>query len=130
VGRAVLAAFTWDFGRSISTRQPIRGELPLYFRGTVELGFIAFVVAVCFGILAGILAAVKQDSFADHILRVVTLGGVAAPLFWITLMAQVLFYGSLNWFPAEGQLSDDVKVVSPLRRVSGFNLFDAVWAQN
>jgi peptide/nickel transport system permease protein len=129
-GTALLSTFTWDFGRSISTRQPIRKELPLYFRGTGELAALAFVIAVLLAVPAGITAAVRQDSLVDHVLRVVTLGGVAAPLFWTALMLQFLFYGYLGWLPAGGQMSDYVNLTSPLMRVTGFGLFDAILTRN
>jgi peptide/nickel transport system permease protein len=128
--RSLLSAITWDFGRSFSTRQPIKGELPSYFRATAELATVAFILAVVVGVPLGVLAAVREDTWTDHVLRVVTLGGVAAPLFWIALMVQLLFYGVLNWLPAGAQFSDFVGVASPVRRVTGFALVDATLTRN
>jgi ABC-type dipeptide/oligopeptide/nickel transport system permease component len=117
-------------GFSLRTRRPVNQELGRYFRGTLELGLCAFVIAVAFGVPAGVWSAVRQNRAADHVLRLLTLGGVAAPVFWTALMAQWLFYGTLGWLPGIGQLSDFVQFTSPPRPITGLVTLDSLLGRN
>ncbi|MCY4283706.1 MAG: ABC transporter permease, partial [Thiotrichales bacterium] len=40
----------------------------------------------------------------DHIIRVITVSGVAMPMFWLGLMAQLFFALQLGWFPLGGRI--------------------------
>src|SRR5215472_11568236 len=55
-----------DLGRSIVTRQPVVSEFATLFPATIELAVCAIAFAICLGLPAGILAAVKRNSILDH----------------------------------------------------------------
>ena len=119
-----------NLGFSLRTRRPVNQELWRFFRGTLELGVLAFVIAVLVGIPAGVWSAVRQNRAADHVLRILSLGGVAAPVFWTALMAQWLLYGKLGWLPGAGQLSDFIQFTSPPPAITGFATVDSLLSGN
>jgi len=58
-----------------------------------------------------VIAAVRRNKLTDHVLRVVSLGGVSMPTFWIALLALYFFFYKLNWLPGTGRL--DAAVAQP-----------------
>ena len=51
------------------------------------------------GIGLGIVAAMFRDRWPDHLIRVISLGGVSMPVFWIALVAFYLLFFKLGWLP-------------------------------
>lgn len=114
-----------DLGTSISTRQPIVEELRRHLPATIELAVAAMVVSILIGIPLGILAAAKRDGVVDQVVRVVSLVGVSMPIFWLGLVAIVVFYAWLGWAPPPGRLGARIE---PPPFVTGFMLIDAALA--
>lgn len=92
-----------DLGRSTFSRRPVVTEIRERFPRTVELTLAAMFIATLVGIPAGILSATRRNSWFDHIGMIVALFGVAAPVFWLALMLQLLFSVELGWLPATGR---------------------------
>jgi len=92
-----------DLGRSTFSRRPVTVELGERFPRTVELTVIALFIASVLGISAGVIAAVKRYSIFDNASMLFSLFGVAAPVFWLALMLQLLFSVHLGWLPAAGR---------------------------
>jgi peptide/nickel transport system permease protein len=92
----------FDFGRSFTSRQPVRDDLVRYLPATIELGTYAFLLSTVIGVPLGVLSAVRRDSWLDHLARFVSISGLALPIFWLALMVQYLFFGRLGWLP-DGQ---------------------------
>ena len=91
-----------------------------------SLSTIAFALALAVGLPLGVLAAVRRDSWIDHLARVLSLVGVSAPTFWLAfVMLAMLFYGALDWAPGPGRLD---AIAFPPPRVTGFLLIDTVLA--
>ena len=61
-GRYVWGVLHGDLGKSIVTKQPVFKEFITLFPATVELSFFALILAVLFGIPAGVIAGVKRGS--------------------------------------------------------------------
>jgi peptide/nickel transport system permease protein len=97
-----------DFGRSFSSRQPVREDLSRYLPATVELGLYAFLLATIVGLPLGVASAVRRDTVIDHVSRFVSISGLALPVFWLALMAQFVFFGQLGWLPDGQRLPDSV----------------------
>jgi peptide/nickel transport system permease protein len=88
-----------DFGTSLWTGQPVIEELLIRLPLSLELALLATMVSVVIAIPLGMLAAVRQDTWVDYVVRVVSIGGLAIPSFWIgilCILALVLFFG---WGP-------------------------------
>lgn len=69
---------------------------------TLILGGLAFVVALVFGVLTGVLAAKYQNTRIDYILVVVVMTGLVVPNFLIAPIFQLIFGIYLDWFPVGG----------------------------
>ena len=95
---------TGDWGRSIHTTRPVWDDLVTYFPNTFELVVFSIAFAVVLGVPLGGLAAVRQNRPVDHFIRVITVSGVAMPMFWLGLMSQLFFALQLGWFPLGGRI--------------------------
>ena len=91
-----------DLGKSMITNAPVLEEILIRLPTTVELALASILVAVTIGLLAGIVSATKQNSWADMSIMVVALLGVSMPSFWIGLMLMYYFSVELGWFPVAG----------------------------
>ena len=114
-----------NFGVSISTRQPVWLDLRQTFPATVELAVVAMTASILVGIPLGVLSAVNRGRLIDHLTRVVSLIGVSVPIFWLGLIALVVFYAWLGWAPSPGRLS---ATLGPPPMVTGFLLIDSLLA--
>jgi len=117
--------FRLDFGESFSSFRPVARDLSEYFPASAELAFFALIFAVVFGIGIGIISSVWQDSWADQISRFLAINGISMPVFWLGLLAQLLLYQQLGWFPFGGRVSDEA-VLPPA--VTGFLTLDSILA--
>ncbi|OAI40908.1 hypothetical protein AYO38_04875 [bacterium SCGC AG-212-C10] len=89
--RFMKQAVTGDFGNSIWSGKPVMrtlltDRLPI----TIELAFFATLFGIMIGVPAGILAAMRQDSPWDYIVRIVGIGGLAIPGFWLGTLVLVM----------------------------------------
>ncbi len=116
-----------DLGKSIRTQQPVVAELRKFFPATLELTLTSMLITLLLGVALGIAAAVKRDTWADHISRIISLAGVSTPLFWSGLLVIVLFYKWLQLFPASGRLDT---FLAPPASVTGLYLVDGLIAGN
>jgi len=110
-----------DMGVSLFTRRPIVDDLAHRLPATIELTVVAMIVSVALGIPLGVLSALWRNSLLDHVLRVVTVSGLAIASFWLGIMLQLLFAMRLGWTPLNGRLAG-----YPPRDLTGFYLLDAV----
>lgn len=112
-----------DFGISFISRRPVSEEIAQYFSASAELILFALTFAVSLGILFGILAAVYWRRWPDEVIRFVSLLGSAAPLFWVALIFQLVFFRYLGWLPVDSRI--DFAVGSPTR-ITGLFLVDSL----
>jgi peptide/nickel transport system permease protein len=96
--------FQGDLGESVQTHNPVTKDLGQYIPATAELAILSILFAVLVGVPMGLAAAVRKDRPTDHVLRVVSLGGISMPTFWIALVALYVFFFRLGWFPGGGRL--------------------------
>lgn len=96
-----------NLGTSIQTHAPIASEIWPHLAATIELSFIAMIIAVFVGINAGIISAWKQNSFLDYTAMILALIGVSMPVFWLGLLEQWGFSIKLQWLPSIGR--DDIR---------------------
>jgi peptide/nickel transport system permease protein len=91
-----------DMGRSTFTRRPVTVELMQRFPNTLLLAASAMVIASFIGLSAGIISATRRYSLFDNVSMLAALVGVAAPVFWLGVMFQLLFSVQLGWLPSGG----------------------------
>lgn len=91
-----------DMGRSTFSRRPVTVELFERFPNTLLLAASAMLIASIIGLTAGIISATKRYSLFDNMSMLAALAGVAAPVFWLGVMFQLLFSVNLGWLPSGG----------------------------
>jgi peptide/nickel transport system permease protein len=94
-----------DLGESARTGQPVLELIVQKLPVTVQLAFMSMLIALCISLPAGILSAVKRDTWIDHASRVFALTGISMPNFWLGIMLILLFSVQLGWLPASGYVS-------------------------
>jgi peptide/nickel transport system permease protein len=94
-----------DFGDSIFYHQPVSTLLKERYPVTVNLGLEAFTLSTVFGILAGVVAAVRRRRWADRIVTPLSYIGITIPVFWLGILMIYLFGLKLNWLPIIGYTS-------------------------
>jgi peptide/nickel transport system permease protein len=114
-----------DLGQSQQTHDAVRHDLAMFIPATAELAISSMVIALIAGVGLGILAAVKRDRLTDHLLRIVSLGGISVPTFWLALLGLYVFFFRLGWVPGGGRLSP---AVTPPPHVTGMYTLDALFA--
>ncbi|WP_027348926.1 ABC transporter permease [Halotalea alkalilenta] len=113
----------FDFGRSLTSGNPVLSDIARVFPATLELATLSILIATGFGIPLGVLSAMYRDSPLDYIVRVLTLLGYSAPNFWLGLMGLTLFYATLGWVAGPGRI--DFVYEYTLTPITGFLLIDA-----
>ena len=98
-GSWLWGVLRFDFGTSLWTGRPVieelLGRLPL----SLELAFLATLVSVAIAIPLGILAAARQDTWVDYVIRLVSIGGLAIPSFWIGILIILMLVIYFGWGP-------------------------------
>jgi peptide/nickel transport system permease protein len=89
----------FDFGDSLWTGQPIAHELAIRLPLSLQLALMATFVSVLIAIPLGTLAAVRQDTWVDYVVRVVSIGGLAIPSFWIGILCILFLVIYFGWGP-------------------------------
>src|SRR5437660_2249606 len=100
--RWVGLALRGDLGESIRTRASVTGTVAKKLPITIQLAAFAILIAVGIAIPAGVLAAVRRNTFWDLLASGVSLCGVSVPNFWLGIMLILFFSVRLVWLPASG----------------------------
>ena len=112
-----------DFGTSVLTANPVLQDIARTFPATLELATLGILIGVTVGVPLGVWAAVRRGGLVDQVVRVMGLIGYSVPIFWLGLMALVLFYARLGWVSGPGRI--DVVYQYTLQPVTGLLLVDA-----
>jgi peptide/nickel transport system permease protein len=123
--RYVTNLLQGDMGTSIRTRRPVADELGRYLPATIELATAGILVALLTGVTLGIISALWRNRPIDFIARIISLIGVSAPVFWLALIALLLFYRNLGILPGPGRLD---AVLSPPPHITGLYTIDSILA--
>ena len=91
-----------DLGKSFMTQRLVVEDLKQKAPFTLQLALGAMLIAVPFGILLGIFAAINRGKLIDRILILVSLVGISAPVFWIALLLILILGINLQWLPPTG----------------------------
>jgi len=103
-GIYVGKVLTGDFGVSVLTSNPVLQDIRRAFPATFELATLGILIGAGFGVPLGVWAAVRRGGVADQVVRVMGLIGYSVPIFWLGLMALVLFYAKLDWVAGPGRI--------------------------
>ncbi len=95
-------ALKGDFGTSYRLNRNVTQVILESFPHTVKLSVLAALVAWIIGLVAGIIAAIRQNRLLDRLFMGCSLVGVSMPVFMTALVLQYVFAFKLQWFPISG----------------------------
>ena len=116
---------TGNLGESLVTKESVWKEFATLFPATLELAVMAMLFAAVFGLLAGVIAAIKRGSIFDHGIMGLALTGFSMPIFWWGLILIMFFSVKLGWTPVSGRLD----LAFDIAPHTGFMLIDAWLAE-
>lgn len=117
-----------DLGYAYRTRQPVIEDLKQRVPATFELTILSLCLAVLVGLPLGIRAAVNRDKWFDHVIRVLSVGGVSIPIFWTGVV--LIYFLYFKWQiapPPLGRMGiNDV----PPETITGMYIIDSILTRN
>jgi peptide/nickel transport system permease protein len=116
-----------DLGNSLFTGNSVVADLSARFPATFELAIAAMVISLVIGIPLGIIAGIKRNTLIDNLASVISIGGVAIPVFWLGLMLIFIFFYIFGVAPAP---SGRIDVGIELRTITGLYLLDSILTGN
>jgi len=115
-----------DLGMSVGTGRPVAEDLARVFPATLEMASLGILIGVLAGVPMGVIAAARQGSWLDQVIRVIGLAGYAIPAFWLGLVGLVLFYAKLGIVGGPGRIDIFMDGMVPVR--TGLLLIDSLLA--
>lgn len=93
-----------DLGVSMTSGQDVVSLLDKALPVTIQLTLLAMLIATAYALLFGILSAVYRGSWFDKLGRALSIGGLAAPSFWVGLVLVQIFALELGVLPSGGYM--------------------------
>ena len=109
------SAIQGDFGYSIAYKIPATDLIMMRLWNTFVLSFVATLISWSVAVPLGIWAAVKRDSWADHLCSLIAFLGLSIPDVLLALLA-LMFAAMTGWFPIGGAQSSVYDLMSPVER--------------
>ena len=106
-----------DWGDSLFTGRDVFEEFKLKFPVTLELVIFSQIIAIGLGLPAGILMALKQNSWIDYVIRILSLAGLSLPSFW---SATLLLLGGAYFFMWNPQLGSFPLTEEPWQNIQQY----------
>ena len=120
-----------DLGTSYKTKHAILADIKTFLPATLELVIASTLMAIIIGIPVGVLAGAKHGGWLDQTTRILSIAGVSFPTFWLALILQLFFFGTLHkLFPLSSRISNNVALFNSFPAVTGFYLIDTLLAGN
>ena len=120
----VVGVFSGNLGQSVSTGRSVAEDISRFFPATLEMATLGIIIGVVVGVPLGVIAASRQGSVVDQIIRVVGLLGYSMPAFWLGLVGLALFYARLRWVGGPGRL--DIFYDGLVDPITGLLLIDSL----
>jgi len=100
----IAGLFRGDLGYSYVSEKPVIDEILPRIPITARLAGLALLFAVCTGVPLGVISAVRQNTWLDYVLRILSLTGLSMPSFWLGLLiltAFVHYFGTIPIYDRE-----------------------------
>lgn len=96
---------TGNLGTSMWTGQSVASEIAIRLPLSLEVALLSCIIAVLIAFPLGTLAAVFRGTPIDYFVRILTIGGLAVPPFWLGMMIIVGLISVFDWLPPLGYVS-------------------------
>ena len=93
------ALLAGDFGVSIWTGRPVLYEIGIRLELSLQVAVMATLLAVIIAVPLGTLSAIFKDTWIDHVVRVISIAGLAVPSFWLGMIIILLLLTYFSWIP-------------------------------
>jgi peptide/nickel transport system permease protein len=116
-------AATGNLGRSFSTGQPVIQMILNRLPATLELAFLAILIAIFIGIPLGMWAGGNPDSTSGRVITISSVAGFSLPSFWQGMMMILIFSVFLKWLPpgGRGEIGQFLGIKSSLFTMDGLS---------
>lgn len=88
-----------DLGLSMWTGRPVMHEIAARFAVTAQIAVMATLIAVAIAVPLGTISALKRGTWIDYAVRLITMGGLSLPTFWIGMLVLLVLLRYANWLP-------------------------------
>jgi peptide/nickel transport system permease protein len=95
----LVRAVQGDFGYSYWERRPVSEILRERFPRTLQLALMIVVLALCWAVPLGIISAVRQDTWSDYVVRLVSVSGLSIPAFFVGVLTLFFLVRFFRWMP-------------------------------
>jgi peptide/nickel transport system permease protein len=95
----LAGALRGDFGYSYSQRRPVKDILAERFPRSVELAAVTLVLAALWSIPLGVISAVRQNTWLDYLVRVLSISGLSLPIFFTGVLILYVLVRLFRWLP-------------------------------
>jgi len=110
---------TLNFGESYFYNAEMTTLLARKLPLSAQVGIMGLVFGSVLGVVGGVIAALKQDTWADYIIRIVSIAGISVPTFWSGMMLILIMVRNFGWIPDPGYV--------PLWEDPVANLTQLIW---
>ncbi|MBI2159109.1 MAG: ABC transporter permease [Candidatus Rokubacteria bacterium] len=93
------AAMRGDFGQSYLQRRPVTEILKERVPRSLELALLTIVIAMLWAVPLGVISAVRQNTWADYLVRVLSISGLSMPIFFTGVLMLYLLVRFFGWMP-------------------------------
>jgi peptide/nickel transport system permease protein len=115
-GSYIASVVQGDLGFSYQTRQPVSEAIAIRFPNTLKLAIASMGIAIVIGVFAGLISALKHNSWMDLTSTTFALAGISIPNFWLGALLILVFSVNLQWLPVAG-LADPWYTVEGMKQL-------------
>ncbi len=101
-GEWIAGVVRGDWGKSLRTQTPVLETIRNRFPVTFEMATLTVLISILIAFPLGIIMAIRRDGWIDYITRIVSIGGLAMPTFWVATLMLLFMVLWFKWMPPLG----------------------------
>jgi peptide/nickel transport system permease protein len=109
MGIYVTNLLSGDLGTSIATQRSVSETIIERIPATALLALTSIAIATVLGVLLGVIAAWRPNTWIDTLTMSTSLLGISLPAFVVGLLFVLIFGVALEWFPNSGYIDRGIE---------------------